>query len=562
MRSLLNLVFDTTRYGQTTARYRAYFVYGITLFLLVLFTLLGLFAPFPDDMVPGGAVLTLFQRTLNPALYPGYALTTVVFYLLSVITIVSVRQGFLDYIALGPAAMIYVATINSLTSLGIAEAVLVLAIIVLLAGLTANIRGLVLALSVAILTLVASLPQFGVTEVDEYISLVVLFLLFGGMTFAFLRLADTERQQGTLNALQQQDSLSRLTSRLIEQMSEANPIQENLARVVDATRDALPQVYHAQVFLTSENGREAELVASTGDAGQKLLAREHSLPVGSISVIGQVTQRNEAMAVPVGDESIHRPNDLLPDTVVEAAIPLRARGRVIGALDLQSTERESFSERDLQLLQTVADGLAISIDNTRLQEETQANLEENQKLIERLRAAREDADRMNRELIGSTWSDYLRGLKSDFNMDVDLEANDSRTATSWTEALEQALKLNEVISHEQHGQHVVAVPLRVRGEVIGAIEFEVENPTDLSGDEIDLLTDVSERFGLAAENSRLFEQSQRLAQREALVNEIGSRIQAANSVEATVAAAARSMRDALKAKHVAIRLGKPPKENR
>jgi hypothetical protein len=63
---------------------------------------------------------------------------------------------------------------------------------------------------------------------------------------------------------------------------------------------------------------------------------------------------------------------------------------------------------------------------------------------------------------------------------------------------------------------------------------------------------------LAAESNRLFETSQRVAQREALVNEISTRLQASNNVEMTLNEAARSLRSTLKANRVTIRLGTPP----
>jgi hypothetical protein len=69
---------------------------------------------------------------------------------------------------------------------------------------------------------------------------------------------------------------------------------------------------------------------------------------------------------------------------------------------------------------------------------------------------------------------------------------------------------------------------------------------------------VSERFGLAAENARLFEESRRIAQREALINEVGTRLQASSGVETTLMEAARSLQQMLKANRVSIQLGEPP----
>jgi hypothetical protein len=56
------------------------------------------------------------------------------------------------------------------------------------------------------------------------------------------------------------------------------------------------------------------------------------------------------------------------------------------------------------------------------------------------------------------------------------------------------------------------------------------------------------------------EESQRIAQRETLINEISSRLQSANNVEATLAEAARSLNETLRANKVTIRLGIPSDE--
>jgi GAF domain-containing protein len=82
----------------------------------------------------------------------------------------------------------------------------------------------------------------------------------------------------------------------------------------------------------------------------------------------------------------------------------------------------------------------------------------------------------------------------------------------------------------------------------------------LSAEDLAMMEEVSEQLGLAAESNRLYETSQRIAQREALVNEISTRLQSGTSVEMTLTSAARSLKDVLKANRVAIRLGKPPVE--
>jgi PAS domain S-box-containing protein len=124
--------------------------------------------------------------------------------------------------------------------------------------------------------------------------------------------------------------------------------------------------YHVAVFTVDETGFNAILREATGDAGSEMKRNQHFLPVGSKSIIGYVTGNGEKLvANNVRTDLTHRPNPLLPDTLAEAGIPLRIGTRVIGALDIQSTEIESFHEEDISVLQTLADQITVAIDNAK-----------------------------------------------------------------------------------------------------------------------------------------------------------------------------------------------------
>jgi transcriptional regulator with GAF, ATPase, and Fis domain len=164
---------------------------------------------------------------------------------------------------------------------------------------------------------------------------------------------------------------------------------------------------------------------------------------------------------------------------------------------------------------------------------------------------------LNRRLTGRGWSEYTAQRGTD-GVNVSFNGTTSaQTAKEWTATLRLALQNNEAVQVEEDGSKTLAVPLRVRGEVIGAMEFELDANGQVSAEDLAMLEQVSEQLGLAAESNRLFETSQRLAQREALVNEIAGQLQATNNVETTLTTAARSLKDVLRANKVAIKLGVP-----
>lgn len=137
------------------------------------------------------------------------------------------------------------------------------------------------------------------------------------------------------------------------------------SRTVNLVRERFG-FYHAGIFVTEETGFRSILQAATGEAGAEMLRQKHSLQVGSKSVVGGVTGSGHAVIVnDTSASETHKFNPLLPETRAEAAIPLRVGSRTIGALDIQSTSPNAFSEDDAAVLQTLADQIAIAIDNAR-----------------------------------------------------------------------------------------------------------------------------------------------------------------------------------------------------
>ncbi|MCS6908823.1 MAG: GAF domain-containing protein, partial [Anaerolineales bacterium] len=152
-----------------------------------------------------------------------------------------------------------------------------------------------------------------------------------------------------------------------------------LKNVVNLVRDRFG-FYHSSVFLLDEEGQYAVVRESTGLAGEEMKRRGHKLAVGSRSIIGYVTQHGEPLIVnDVSQSDIHRFNPLLPETKSELGIPLKIGDKVIGALDVQSTQVNAFSPDNVSILQLLADQIAIAISNAQAYELSQKAVEEMRK---------------------------------------------------------------------------------------------------------------------------------------------------------------------------------------
>jgi PAS domain S-box-containing protein len=130
--------------------------------------------------------------------------------------------------------------------------------------------------------------------------------------------------------------------------------------------------YYAAIYIIEETGFNAILREATGEAGEKMKAQGYSIVVGSHSVIGKVAESMEPTLVNDTDlEPLYIPNPFLLDTRSEVGIPLRIGSRVVGVIDIQSILIQAFTQDDLSVLQSLADQVAVAIDNARSYELSQ-----------------------------------------------------------------------------------------------------------------------------------------------------------------------------------------------
>jgi diguanylate cyclase (GGDEF)-like protein/PAS domain S-box-containing protein len=138
--------------------------------------------------------------------------------------------------------------------------------------------------------------------------------------------------------------------------------------------------YHVSLFLIEPDSNLAVLLAASGEAGHQLKVGEHQLVIGSKSLVGMATATCQPVVVmDVTNHPTHLKNPVLPDTQSEAVIPLLIGDLVVGALDVQSTRVDAFSDWDITILTTIANQLAIAVQNARLYTSVQ------QEVIERRR---------------------------------------------------------------------------------------------------------------------------------------------------------------------------------
>jgi GAF domain-containing protein/HAMP domain-containing protein len=323
-------------------------------------------------------------------------------------------------------------------------------------------------------------------------------------------------------------------------LSSIRDLDALLRQVIELIRERFPDIYHAQVFLLDPTRQYAVLRVSTGEAGAKLLARGHRLAVGSQSVIGRTTADGEpVVALDTSTSPIHRVNELLPDTRAELALPLRTREGIIGALDLQSKRPEAFSDADVRLFQSMADELAIAINNARLFEESQARLRE--------------IEELNRRLLGEAWRGYAAARRKT-RMQTGQPAEEGE---AWSALQQQAVETGRLAEHVEDDVAHFAVPVMLRDQVFGAVEWTMPRRSYNENTRL-LARELADRLAVSADNARLLEHTQRLASRERLVSDIAGKLLQQTDVAQVLQVAVRELGLALQVPQTAIRLSVAP----
>lgn len=276
------------------------------------------------------------------------------------------------------------------------------------------------------------------------------------------------------------------------------------------------EYYHVGIFLLDEHKEFAVLSATNSEGGHRMLEKKHQLKVGETGIVGYVTQNAKArIALDVGKDAIYFDNPDLPKTRSEMALPLIVGGQILGALDVQSTEPQAFSEADISTLQILAEQIAIAIQNANL-------FTEAEKAVETTRMGYGEISR-------GAWSKILHNQPR-----VGFLATPPTTVQIHSENLEvnlaKAIDTGDFIIGNDG--LTISMPIRVRGQTIGAIRLKKSEISESwTQDETNLAIALSDQLSGALESARLYKESQQHAARESLISDISARISAVSHTD-------------------------------
>jgi GAF domain-containing protein len=300
--------------------------------------------------------------------------------------------------------------------------------------------------------------------------------------------------------------------------------------------------YYAAVFVLDEEHQQAVLRAATGEAGRILLERGHHLPPNEESMVGAAIITGQPTVAPdVGQGAVRFANPLLPNTRSEIALPLRVGERTMGALDVQSERAGAFDESNTEVLQTMADQIAVALLNAESfqRSERQANtLALLNQLSRTLATATSLEDiamtvlpivtrllgQSRLAIVQKTANPQILALR-EFTTNSDFPVGDSapiqaagsligecivRGEAIYTADLSTlADKYSDVATFYQQGlRSGVTLPLRAGERVLGAFNVGSDQVHAYSAEQINQLEQITSQVAVTIENLNLAEQTQ------------------------------------------------------
>jgi len=371
--------------------------------------------------------------------------------------------------------------------------------------------------------------NFRITDIPTTRELAELAVDFNTMTANLRDLINDleQRVEERTTVLTKRSEQLRAASYIARQTAEVQELSSILGIVVKLITDQFGY-YHAGIFLMNETGDQAILQAASSDGGKRMIERGFSISVRSQDTVSNVVlQKKSRIALDLGPDSVYFNNPDLPLTRSEVALPLLIRNKVLGVLDIQSDQPQAFRVDEVDVLQTLADQVAVAIENARLLGESQAALMQ----LEAVSTVR------TRE----TWLQKLREQSRAFTYTpLGLRAEGSSSNSTDEDRLNTAISL--------------------RGQKIGSLSLSRKNNENWNKLDEDLINEVAYQVGLAVDNLRLLEDAQQRARQEQTIGELTTRFSQSFDIDSLLQTAARELGQLPDVSEISVFIGQLPEQ--
>jgi len=346
-----------------------------------------------------------------------------------------------------------------------------------------------------------------------------------------------------------QAELIKLAQRKIQELSVVNQVSGAVSSTLelDALLDiALEQSMLAveadtgSLMLVNEETNRLEIAVSRGLDPR--VAQRTSQEIGT-SVAGWVAEHGESVLVTNAHTDPRFRMPFYRDNITSAAsIPLRSKDRVIGVLNVNTTNPErTFDERDLELLETVANELAMAIDNARLYARVQRRTKQLDSLlgISRTVTSTLNLDELQHrlameiinlfsldacvlmlldDLSGRIRLGFGTGIKTRrkytyYDLASSLAAHVGRTGKRLIiKDIQASRSFATDISAREGFRSAICLPLKNAGRLVGAAIGFTRDVRTFPKSQRDIMRPLGELAGVAIRNARVYRQKYKIAE--------------------------------------------------
>jgi GAF domain-containing protein/HAMP domain-containing protein len=303
--------------------------------------------------------------------------------------------------------------------------------------------------------------------------------------------------------------------------------------------------------------------------------------IGEQGITGEVAATGEPLLVPDVSRDERYVNIDDDDTRSELAVPIISKDQVIGVLNIQSRELDAFDESDLVLTQSLADQVAIAIENARLFIGEQRRADQFRVISEvgghissilDVEGLLEEMSRLIREAFGYYHVAFGliegdevvykagSGILSDApgfqfepaSFKVGLEGVTGLVASTgesfYVPDVSKEPRYIEMRGSKTRSE--LTVPISARGKILGILDVQSDRLNAFDETDLTVLQSLAYQAGVAIENATLFEAEQRRAEHFRLISEVGQRIITILSVDELLEQMARMIKDTFDYYHV------------
>ncbi|HLH44162.1 MAG TPA: SpoIIE family protein phosphatase [Bryobacteraceae bacterium] len=313
-------------------------------------------------------------------------------------------------------------------------------------------------------------------------------------------------------------------SRITAETLDLDKLLENVAGIV---KKVVPYDLFA-ILLWSERNRALSIRYSIGHRQEIVRSLTVRLEEG---ITGQAAALRTPILVHDVTKDPHYLNAL--DAVrSELAVPMMARGKLVGVIDLQSTQLQAFTEQDRSLMRLIAARIAASLENARLYARV---ARQNRTLTTLAGLSREFSSILDvDELLGKiaagvrtliaydAFSIYLvdeekRVLRRRFSVRYDqrVHLDNIPLGKGITGAAAESRQTVRVLDTSTDPRYIasypeirseLAVPLMVQDRVVGVLDVESERIAYFTEDHQRTLNLLATQIASSVENARLYEE--------------------------------------------------------